>query len=287
MIGDVGALTPLFTDALKDKDKQYLREVAQRLLAHGSLLRERTAERALYDWCVEHADWVDQWGEVLGMKIVWQREERVIVALPEVPALVRKLRKDETLVALALWYDFDLEVRENGAHEVEFTVAEFNANFASKFPKLQGLSASRLKEVLRLLARLNLIEVEWQPEFAESRIEILPTLRFAIPFPDLEEWLRHKQRFDDSSEAELAVDEEADLPKIEPAEAMPAELGGSGVDASAVEGLGGEELSVGEGEYRSSVSRALDLEREAQGDLFGGNEDEGETFEDSEGEPKD
>ncbi len=255
----------LFVESLTDKDRQILRESAQRLLAHGSLLRERSAERGLYDWCIEHQDWVDQWADLLGMKIVWQREERVIVALPEAASLTRKLRKDETLVALALWYDYDVEVRENGAHEVEFSVREFNSNFASKFPKLQGLSASRLKEILRLLVRLNLIEVEWQPELAESRIEILPTLRFSIPFPDLEEWLRHKQRFDESDTKELS--EEGSPPPSEP---EPVESEATSAPEPAIEGLGAED------DDRSSVSKALDPSPDPQKSLF----DEDETIPD-------
>jgi hypothetical protein len=131
----------------------------------------------------------------LGVKIILQRDERIIMALPEVAALTRRLRREETLVALALWYDYDIELRENGATEVFFSVRDFNERFQNKFPALQAISASRLKEVLRTLSRMNLIEIEWADDLSESAIRVLPTLRFAIPFPDIEEWVKTRDAF--------------------------------------------------------------------------------------------
>jgi hypothetical protein len=190
------AATPgLLHPGLQERDRQMLQEAAHRLLAHGSILRERSAERALYDWCAEHQGWLEDWGGLLGVKVILQREERIIMALPEVAALTRRLRREETLVALALWYDYDIELRENGATEVFFSVRDFNERFQNKFPSLQPISASRLKEVLRTLGRMNLIEMEWADELAESAIRVLPTLRFAIPFPDIEEWVKTRDAF--------------------------------------------------------------------------------------------
>ncbi len=205
----------LLHPALQSRDKQILHEAAHRLLAHGSILRGRSAERVLYDWCIEHQEWLEEWGTLLGVKVVVQRNERLIMALPEVPSLTRKLRRDETLVALALWYDYDVEVRENGAHEVYLSVRDFNELFRSKFPAIQPLSASRLKEILRGFARLNLVEIEWTDAFADSVVQILPTLRLAIPFPDIAEWLKVKEKFD----AEPDVDPAAQAAAEEVAEA--------------------------------------------------------------------
>lgn len=100
----------LFNNNLRDRDRQMLQDVAHRLLAHGSLLRARGAERPLYDWSIEHQPWLEEWAALLGLKIIIQRDERLLMAIPEVPSLTRKLKRDETLVALALWYDFDVEV---------------------------------------------------------------------------------------------------------------------------------------------------------------------------------
>jgi len=226
----------LINTALNARDKQMLQDVAHRLLAHGSLLRSRGSERALYDWSIEHQEWVEEWAALLGLKIIIQRDERLIMAIPEVPSMTRKLRRDETLVALALWYDYDIEVRENGAHEVFFNVKDFNESFQSKFPSLQPISASRLKEILRGFARFNLIETDWTDDFADSLIQILPTLRFAIPFPDIEAWLKVANTFNEqpvaadaapvaeeqseNEEVEIGEDvedSEADLPEAEAA----------------------------------------------------------------------
>jgi hypothetical protein len=185
----------LLHPGMRERDRQMLQEAAHRLLAHGSILRERSAERALYDWCAEHQGWLEDWGGLLGVKIILQRDERIIMALPEVAALTRRLRREETLVALALWYDYDIELRENGATEVFFSVRDFNERFQNKFPALQAISASRLKEVLRTLSRMNLIEIEWADDLSESAIRVLPTLRFAIPFPDIEEWVKTRDAF--------------------------------------------------------------------------------------------
>lgn len=180
----------LFNNTLRDRDRQMLQDVAHRLLAHGSLLRARGAERPLYDWSVEHQPWLEEWAVLLGLKIIIQRDERLIMAIPEVPSLTRKLKRDETLVALALWYDFDVEVRENGAHDVYFNLREFNEQFQNKFPSMQSLSQSRMKEILRRFTRFNLIEMDWEEQFTDSVIQILPTLRFAIPFPGVEQWVK-------------------------------------------------------------------------------------------------
>lgn len=195
----------LINPTLNPKDKQMLQELAHRLLAHGSLLRARASERQLYDWAIEHQAWVEEWTQLIGLKIIIQRDERLIMAIPEVSSMTRRLRRDETLVALSLWYDYDMEVRENGAHEVFFNVKDFNESFQSKFPSIQPLSASRLKEILRGFARFNLIETDWTEDFSDSMVQILPTLRFAIPFPDVEAWLRTANCFKEPQEEEELI----------------------------------------------------------------------------------
>ncbi|MEO1857939.1 MAG: DUF4194 domain-containing protein [Rubritalea sp.] len=198
----------LFNNNLRDRDRQMLQDVAHRLLAHGSLLRARGAERPLYDWSIEHQPWLEEWAALLGLKIIIQRDERLLMAIPEVPSLTRKLKRDETLVALALWYDFDVEVRENGAHDVYFNLREFNEQFQNKFPNMQQLSQSRMKEILRRFVRFNLIEMDWEDEFSDSVIQILPTLRFAIPFPGVEQWVRAASSFKAEPETDDTTAEE-------------------------------------------------------------------------------
>lgn len=201
------ASNTLINSSLQERDKQMLQDIAHRLLAHGSLLRSRASERVLYDWSVEHLTWLEEWAALLGLKIILQRDDRLLMAIPLVPSMTRRLRRDETLVALSLWYDYDIQVREEGAHEVFISVREFNESFRSKFPSIQQFSASRLKEILRGFARFNLIETEWTEEFSDSNIQILPTLRFAIPFPDIEEWLKVANNFQDEEELDEQVEE--------------------------------------------------------------------------------
>ncbi len=203
---DMPTASTLISSALQERDRQMLQDIAHRLLAHGSLLRSRSSEKALYDWAVEHLPWLEEWAVLLGLKIILQRDDRLLMAVPLVPSMTRRLRRDETLVALALWYDFDVQVREEGAHEVYITVRDFNESFRSKFPSITPLSASRFKEILRGFARFNLIETDWTDDFSDSVIQVLPTLRFAIPFPDIEEWLKVANQFQEETEEPLTAE---------------------------------------------------------------------------------
>ncbi|HWL53739.1 MAG TPA: DUF4194 domain-containing protein [Chthoniobacteraceae bacterium] len=189
--------TPRLFPQLSDADRERMQEVAHRLLAHGSILREEAAERDLYDWCQNRTQMIEEWASLLGIKIVWQREDRLIIALPEATQLMRRLRLDETLVVLALWYDYDVEVRDKGAHEVTFTVRDFNERLgSSKFNQVKLPSETRMRDILRLLDRNNLIRLTGAENMAEAIVRVLPTIRYVIPFGDLEEWARQAERFE-------------------------------------------------------------------------------------------
>jgi len=227
--------TPRLFPQLSDADRERMQEVAHRLLAHGSILREEAAERDLYDWCQNRTQMIEEWASLLGIKIVWQREDRLIIALPEATQLMRRLRLDETLVVLALWYDYDVEVRDKGAHEVTFTVRDFNERLgSSKFNQVKLPSETRMRDILRLLDRNNLIRLTGAENMAEAVIRVLPTIRYVIPFGDLEEWARQAERFeqggDDEGEGEaaapavpVATPAATGKPENAPAENAPAE----------------------------------------------------------------
>ena len=161
---------------------------------------------------------IDEWASLLGLKIVWHREDRLIIALPEVAPLLRRLRLDETLVVLALWYDYDVEVRDHGAHEVTFLVRDFNERLAGKFNQVKLPSESRMREILRLLDRNNLVRLSGAEDLAAASVRVLPTIRFVIPFSSIEEWTRHAERFeagDSAAVSELAsvsTEEDQDEP---------------------------------------------------------------------------
>ena len=207
--------TPRLFPHLDEADREHMREAAHRLLAHGSILRDEPAERDLYDWCQIRTQMVEEWASLLGLKIVWHREDRMIVALPEVSALLRRLRMDETLVTLALWYDYDVEVRDRGAHEVAFPVREFNERLASKFNRVKLPSESRMREILRLLDRNNLVRLTGGEDLASASLRVLPTIRFVIPFSGIEEWTSHVERFDAAASepeaATVAAEEQEDV----------------------------------------------------------------------------
>jgi hypothetical protein len=192
--GSPSALLPQFDE----DDRTRLREVSHRLLAHGSILREE--HRDLHDWCQNRTQIVEEWAGLLGLKIVWLREERMIAALPEAPGLLRKLRLDETVITLALWYDFHSEVSERGADtsEVVLSVRDFNERLASKFTNLKLPSESRMREILRLLDRKNLVRLMGAENLASASVRVLPTIRFVIPFQDIEEWSRLAVRFNET-----------------------------------------------------------------------------------------
>ena len=109
------------------------------------------------------------------------------------------LRVSLTLVAMALWYDFDRAVQEDGKapDEVVFSVREFNEHLETKFEGIQLPTKSRLTEILRLLERKSLVrvtDIASSGGFAAATIRVLPTIRFIIPFPSLEEWQRQCER---------------------------------------------------------------------------------------------
>ena len=76
-------------------------------------------------------------------------------------------------------------------------------------------SPTRLREVLSLAQRKNLLRFTLEPEPERTLIELFPTLKRVIPFQDIEEWNKNAERYLASvkelgSEAALAEDNEND-----------------------------------------------------------------------------
>lgn len=188
-------MNPSPAHGMNEGDRESLQETFQRLLAAGALLRED--HRDLYDWARLHREAVDELASLAGLKLVWEHEHRLVLALPQQPRLLRRMRQDETLVTLALWYDFDRMVKDDGLtpEDVALTVAAFSEQFESKFRSLQLPAATRLLEILRLLERKSVVRLaETAGPFTEIRIRILPTIRYLVPFADLAEWVRARDR---------------------------------------------------------------------------------------------
>lgn len=181
--------------SLGEADREALQECLQRLLVSGAILRED--HRDLYDWARLHREAVDELGVLAGLKLVWEHDNRLVLALPQHPRMLRRLRQDETLIVLALWYDFDRQVKDEGRtpEDVQFRVREFSEQFEAKFRHLQLPTPTRLLEILHLLERKSVVRLsETAGPFPDVVIRVLPTIRYLVPFTALEEWTRARDR---------------------------------------------------------------------------------------------
>jgi hypothetical protein len=175
---------------LKDTDRARLAEVLQELLGHGSILGLNPGQADLYEWCRLNPDWVREAAALVGLAVYSEHESRLVQAIPQKSSLILNLKQDATLVLLALWYEFDTQVRDHGATEVRLSVEQLNQLLKEKLlPDLKSQpSAGRMREILSQARRFNLVEVEFDEPFEKSVIEVLPTLKKVIQFNGIEEW---------------------------------------------------------------------------------------------------
>ncbi|MFN7138587.1 MAG: DUF4194 domain-containing protein [Limisphaerales bacterium] len=175
---------------LNPNDKARLEEAIQELLVHGSILGLEPGQGELYDWCRQNPDWLREAAALVGLTIYNEHESRMVQAIPRKSALTLSLKQDATLVLLALWYEYDTQVRDQGATEVRLTVEQLNQLLKEKLlPDLKSQpSAGRMREILVIGRRYNLVRVEFAEPFEKSTIEVLPTLKKVIQFNDIEEW---------------------------------------------------------------------------------------------------
>ncbi len=177
---------------LTDADRARLGEALQALLAHGSILGLEPGEGDLYAWSRQNFDWLRETAGLAGLAVSMEHESRPIQAVPERPALTLNLRQDITIVLLALWYEYDTQVRDHGVAQVILSVEQLNQLLKEKLlPDLKSQpSAGRMLEILRQAQRFNLIRFESTQPFEQSRIEVLKTLPRVIQFNDIAEWTR-------------------------------------------------------------------------------------------------
>jgi hypothetical protein len=198
---------------LADSEQERVRDALQKLLTSGAILRQD--ERDLYEWCRIQRSVVDWFADIIGLKLHWDQENRLILALPQSSKLLRRLRQDETLLALSLWYDFDRAVKDEGRtpDDVRFTVRDFNENLATKFKDLKLPQPTRMREILQLFERKSLIRMCNTADpggLAEATIHVLPTIRFMIPFQTLGDWEHTRDRYIQAAAAENSLDESED-----------------------------------------------------------------------------
>ena len=111
---------------LKDADRARLAEVLQELLGHGSILGLNPGQADLYEWCRLNPDWVREAAALVGLAVYSEHESRLVQAIPQKSSLILNLKQDATLVLLALWYEFDTQVRDHGATEFRLSVEQLN-----------------------------------------------------------------------------------------------------------------------------------------------------------------
>ena len=179
-------------ERLSAHDRERLSEAMRELLAHGSIHGLDPTHAQLYGWCRQNLDWLREIAAISGFDIYAEHENRLVQALPRETAFLLRLRQDATIVFLALWYEYDTQLRDQGHNEARLTVEQLNRLLQEKLlPDLKGVpSKQRLGEILRLAQRYRLARFEERDPFDQSLIEVLPTLSRVLDFNTLDEWTR-------------------------------------------------------------------------------------------------
>lgn len=181
-----------------ESDRERLGEALRRLLSHGSILGLEPAQADLYHWCYQNRSWVDEMAGLLDFKLHWEHQDRTVQAVPQTSAFLLRLPLDATLVLLTLWYEFDTAVRDRGeTPPVKLTAQQLNDSLTTKFEPLKKHlpGPTRLREILSLAQRKNLVRYSPSPAMELTGIEIYPTLKRIIPFQDLAEWNKNADRY--------------------------------------------------------------------------------------------
>jgi hypothetical protein len=203
---------------LQPGDRENLGDALRRLMAHGSILGLEPAQTDLYHWSYQNRPWLDEMAALLDLKLHWEHADRTVQAVPQSSAFLLKLKLDATLVLLTLWYEFDTAIRDRGeTPPVRLTAQQLNDSLAAKFEPLKKFqpSPTRLREILSLAQRKNLLR--FTPDDAPERsiIEVLSTLKRIIPFQNIEEWNKNAERYltaakEAAESATPTVDDEGD-----------------------------------------------------------------------------
>lgn len=170
--------------SLADSDREQLQSVVTELFQRQAILRDLPGEADLYDWARLRFPWVKELCALIGFEAILNEDEQLIYALPGQRETLRRLRTEWTLVLLALWFDYDRQLRAEGS-PVTFTVETFNESLKDKLGERQP-SPTSLREILAFFASRKLVRTTYQDDFHRSTIEVLPTIRFVLPFGDIE-----------------------------------------------------------------------------------------------------
>jgi hypothetical protein len=183
---------------LQPSDRERLGEALRRLMSHGSILGLEPSQTDLYHWCYQNRAWVEELTALLDLKLYWEHQDRTVQAVPQSASFLLHLKLDATLVLLTLWYEFDTAIRDRGeTPPVRLTAQQLNDALAAKFEPLRKFqpSPTRLREILSLAQRKNLLRFMPNEAAENSIIEVFPTLKRVIPFQSIEEWNKHADRY--------------------------------------------------------------------------------------------
>jgi hypothetical protein len=178
-------------------DRDRLGEAMRRLLTHGSILGLEPSQNLLYQWCFQNRSWLEDMAALVSLKLHWDHDERTVQAIPEDSTFLLRIRLDATLVLLTLWYEFDSAIRDRGeSPPIRISAQQLNDSLLSKFEPLRKHlpSPSRLREILALAQRKNLLRFTPDPAPDRFFIEVFTTLKRVIPFQGIDEWNQNVER---------------------------------------------------------------------------------------------
>lgn len=206
---------------VNDHDRERLGAALQMLLDRGSIAGFEPANAELYHWTFRNQELLIELGRLLGIDPRWEHESRLLLAVPEEAKFLLRLKLDASLVLMTLWYEYDTAIRDRAeSPPIRIRLRQLNDSLETKFQPLRRrlIAKGRLGEILRLAERKNLIRTEPAPEFEESVLEILPTLKAAIPFQDIAEWNRHADEYLAAAVASGSSGDETEEEELDDAE---------------------------------------------------------------------
>ena len=184
---------PSFWQHIPEADRSALGDILTELLSTGVLLGMDGRGRSLYLLARDYQKEIAEYLAPLQLDLSLDPEHSILQARP-VPGdcgLTTRFSKAETLILLTLWRIYD-DVRLSQVTPTVLTTAqELFDRLKLYFEKLAPPTEAQLERILGNFRRLRLIRLQPKAEvtrFADTSIEILPTLPRVIPFEDETAW---------------------------------------------------------------------------------------------------
>jgi hypothetical protein len=192
---------PSFWAHIPETDRPAVRDVLTEFLSTGVLFGESGRERELFLVARTYQRELEEYFAPLNIELTLDPDRPILQARP-VPGecgLTARFSKDETLLVLTLWRQYDEKRMAAPVEAVIVTANEVDAALRLYFERIEPPTESHLERMLVTLRQRRFIRFQKSDEgFGESRIEILPTLARAIPFEDAKEWTVAVQQFNET-----------------------------------------------------------------------------------------